>query len=50
LSITPEPVDLKGFLAARDAVLDLRAARDAAKEAVAAEAAQQDAVRLGSRG
>jgi uncharacterized protein YhaN len=46
LSITPEPTDLQGFLAARDAVLDLRAARDSAKEAVVAEAAQQDAMRL----
>jgi uncharacterized protein YhaN len=46
LSITPEPADLQGFLAARDAVLDLRAARDVANEVVAAEAVQQDAMRL----
>jgi hypothetical protein len=43
---TPPSSNLQGFLAARDAVLDLRAARDAAKEAVAAETAQQDEMRL----
>jgi hypothetical protein len=32
LSITPEPADLLGLLAARDAVLDRHAARDAAQE------------------
>ena len=37
---------MQSFLAARDAVLDLRATRDVAKETVAAEAAQPEAMRL----
>jgi uncharacterized protein YhaN len=45
-AIPPEPADLQSFLAARDVVLDRRAARDAAQQALAAEAARQEAMRL----
>lgn len=46
ITSTPDPADLRDFLAARAMVLDVRAARDAAYEAVTAELAQQEAMRL----
>jgi hypothetical protein len=49
LSITPEPADPLGLLAARDAFLDRHAARYAAQEALVAERRTRRRCGCGSR-